>query len=99
LEQAGKPRPSPFVIVFGSFDAFVESIHAGYVNGAYDKQDIADVIAALRAWEGNGTWAMARSAGSAPVCTVARSSSTTPCAETRLAAWQARRWCKLAGIR
>ena len=59
LEQAGKPRPSPFVLVFGSFDAFVESIHAGYVTGAYDKQDMADVIAALRAWESNGTWAVA----------------------------------------
>ena len=36
MEQAGKPRPSPFVLVFGSFDAFDESIHAGYVTGAYD---------------------------------------------------------------
>ena len=54
-----KPRPSPFVLVFGSFDAFVESIHAGYVTGAYDKQDMADVIAALRKWESDGTWAVA----------------------------------------
>ena len=57
LERAGKPRPSPFVLMFGSFDLFVEiavlpEIEAGHLSGA----DMVDVVAALRAWEHDGTW-------------------------------------------
>ena len=59
MEQAGKPRPSSIALGFGSFDAFVEGIHVGYVTGAFDKQNMDDLIAALRAWESIGTWAVA----------------------------------------
>jgi len=59
LEQAGKPRPSPIVIIYGSFQAFVDVVLVGYLDGTYDQQDISDVVAALRAWEVNGTWAVA----------------------------------------
>lgn len=57
LEQAGKPRPSPFVVMFGSFDLFVEmlvlpDIEAGHLS----RVDMVDVIAALRCWEEDGTW-------------------------------------------
>jgi hypothetical protein len=57
LERAGKPRPSPFVLMFGSFDAFVEvtvlpEIEAGHLSRA----DMVDVVAALRRWEEDGTW-------------------------------------------
>lgn len=57
LEQAGKPRPSPFVVMFGSFDLFVElrvlpEIEAGHLSRA----DMVDVVAALRRWEEDDTW-------------------------------------------
>lgn len=57
LEQAGKPRPSPFVLMFGSFNQFVEQqILPGIEAGALDRDDMVDVVAALRAWESDGTW-------------------------------------------
>ena len=57
LERAGKPRPSPFVVMFGSFDLFVEvtvlpEIEAGHLS----RVDMVDVVAALRRWEEDGTW-------------------------------------------
>ena len=57
LERAGKPRPSPFVLMFGSFDVFVEKavlpeIEAGHLSCS----DMVDVVAALRRWEEDGTW-------------------------------------------
>ena len=57
LERAGKARPSPFVVMFGSFDLFVEiavlpEIEAGHLSRA----DLVDVVTALRCWEDNGTW-------------------------------------------
>ena len=57
MEREGKPRPSPFVVMFGSFDLFVEvavlpEIEAGHLSRA----DMVDVVAALRSWEENGTW-------------------------------------------
>jgi len=60
MEKAGKPRPSPFTVWFGSFDAWVESrILPGIESGALDGADIVVVIAALRAWEADGAWAVA----------------------------------------
>ena len=59
LEQAGKPRPSPFVIFYGSFDAFADTVLPGYLDGTYDKGDMIAVIAALRNWETDGTWQQA----------------------------------------
>lgn len=57
LEREGKPRPSPFVVMFGSFDLFVEvmvlpDIEAGRLSCA----DMVDVVAYLRCWEDDGTW-------------------------------------------
>ena len=57
MEREGKPRPSPFVIMFGSFDLFVEiavlpEIEAGHLS----RTDMVDVVSALRAWENDGTW-------------------------------------------
>jgi hypothetical protein len=58
LEQAGKPRPSPFARWYGSFDAFVAAvIWPGIHAGALSESDMLDIIDALRVWETNGTWA------------------------------------------
>lgn len=52
VEDAGKPRPSPIVLSYGSFDAWVErTIIPGIESGALDAVDMIDVVAALRAWE------------------------------------------------
>ncbi|WP_145201161.1 hypothetical protein [Sphingobium sp. B2] len=57
LEDAGKPRPSPFTVLYGSFDAWVErEVLPGIQSGALDQQDMVAVVAALRAWERDGTW-------------------------------------------
>lgn len=56
MEKAGKPRPSPFTVWFGSFDAWVESeILPGIESGALDPEFIV-IVAALRRWETDGTW-------------------------------------------
>lgn len=57
MVRAGKPRPSPFVVMFGSFGAWVElevlpDIEVGHLSQA----DMVHVVAALRRWEDNGTW-------------------------------------------
>lgn len=57
LERAGKPRPSPFVLWFGTFDLFVEvAILPDIEGGVLDRADMIDVVAALRRWEADGTW-------------------------------------------
>lgn len=56
LERAALPVPSPFVAWYGSFDAFVDTILPGYLDGTYDQRDMIAVIGALRAWETDGTW-------------------------------------------
>ncbi len=57
LEDAEKPRPSPFTALFGSFDAWVErEVLPGIESGALDERDMIGVIAALRAWETDGVW-------------------------------------------
>ena len=57
LENAAKPQPSPIVIFYGSFDLFVElTILPGIESGALSRPDMIDVVAALRAWENDGTW-------------------------------------------
>lgn len=60
LEQDNKPRPSPIVIAFGSFDKFVNVIAPGYLDGTYDQRDMIAVIGALKAWETDGTWQRGR---------------------------------------
>lgn len=57
LEKIGKSRPSPFVLMYGSFNRFVEVvISPGVLNGSLDRQDMIDIVAVLRRWEVDGTW-------------------------------------------
>ena len=57
LEQINKPRPSPFVLMYGSFNRFVEvAISPGVLDGSFDRQDMIDIVAVLRRWEVDGTW-------------------------------------------
>ena len=57
LERAGRPKPSPFVVAFGSFDRFVEVVVIpGIERGELDREDMIDVIAALRVWEDQNIW-------------------------------------------
>lgn len=59
LETEAKPRPSPFTLWYGSFDAWVESqILPGIESGALDGADIIVVVAALRRWDEDGLWAV-----------------------------------------
>lgn len=54
------PRPSPFVLTYGSFDQFVEQhVLPGIEAGALCRDDMIDVVAALRSWEQDGTWGRA----------------------------------------
>ena len=60
LEDAEKPRPSPFAVLYGSFDAWVElEVLPGIESGALARDDMVAVVAALRAWEHDGTWSAA----------------------------------------
>lgn len=60
LEDAEKPRPSPFVVLFGSFDAWVEQeVLPGVEGGALDEGDMVELVASLRRWEHDGTWGQA----------------------------------------
>lgn len=60
IERAAMPRPSPFELVYGSFDRFVEQqILPGIEAGALDRDDMVEIVAALRGWELDGTWARA----------------------------------------
>ncbi len=57
IERAAMPRRSPFELAYGSFDQFVErQILPGIEEGALDRSDLVDVVAALRTWEQDGTW-------------------------------------------
>lgn len=57
LERSGKLRPSPIVVMFGTFDRFVEVlVLPGIESGGFDRRDMVEVVAALRAWEYDGTW-------------------------------------------
>lgn len=57
IEEAEKPQPSPFTLLFGSFDAWVErDVLPGIQSGALDQRDMIAVVAALRAWETEGVW-------------------------------------------
>lgn len=60
LEDAGKPRPSPFTVMFGSFDAWVErEVLPGIESGALARDDMIEIVACLRRWEHDGTWEQA----------------------------------------
>jgi len=50
------PQPSPITLAYGSFDQFVErEVLPGIEAGALDRDDMVDVVAALRAWEHDDT--------------------------------------------
>ncbi len=60
VEEAEKPRPSPFTVLFDSFDAWVErEVLPGIESGALARDDMVAVVAALRAWETGGVWEQA----------------------------------------
>lgn len=60
IERAAMPRPSPFVLTYGSFDQLVEREVLPYIEaGALHREDMIDVVAALRTWEQDGTWQQA----------------------------------------
>lgn len=62
LEHAAKPRQSPLVLFYGSFDLFVKvAILPGIESGALDRHDMIEIVAALRRWETDGTWDRAHS--------------------------------------
>jgi hypothetical protein len=45
------------MVMFGSFDNFVAVMfQPAWDSGAMDKDDILEIIAALRRWEEDGTW-------------------------------------------
>jgi hypothetical protein len=53
LEDAGKPKPSLIAVWYGSFDAWVEqAVLPGVESGALAADDMVEVVAALRCWEG-----------------------------------------------
>jgi hypothetical protein len=57
LEDVGKPRPSPIALWYGSFDAWVErEVLPGIESGQLARNDMIEVVAALRRWEHDGTW-------------------------------------------
>jgi len=63
LEKAGKPRLSPIVIAFGSFDAFAMQayldVEAGTLSGEF-----LFLVDALRSWEvPGGVWEAAYATG------------------------------------
>ena len=60
LEHAARPRRSPIVIFYGSFNLFVEVAVLPFIEtGALDRADMIDIVAALRRWEADGTWSHA----------------------------------------
>lgn len=60
LEDAEKPRPSPLTVLYGSFDAWVEqAVLPGVQSGALAADDMVELVACLRRWETDGTWAQA----------------------------------------
>lgn len=57
LETGAKPRPSPFTLWFGSFDAWVEKeVLPGIESGALEADDLIVIVAALRSWEITGVF-------------------------------------------
>jgi len=58
IEKGRKPRPSPFILLYGSFDAFVDEAYGEAVAGKLCK-DFLDVIDILRSWEDGGVWVLA----------------------------------------
>ena len=63
LEKAGKPRASPIVIAFGSFDAFADGVYVEIRAGALSDEWLI-LLEALRNWEvPGGIWDAAYATG------------------------------------
>ena len=61
LEQVGKPRPSPLVRWYGSFENFVATaIMPGVRTGTLAHGDMYEIVEVLRRWETDGTWNQGR---------------------------------------
>lgn len=58
LEAARKPRPSPIVIMCGSFDAFADATYAEVMAGTL-AGDFLLVLDHLREWDEGGVWMLA----------------------------------------
>lgn len=58
MEEGRKPRPSPIVIWYGSWDAFVDGAYAAVSAGALDAEFL-DIVDTLRSWDAGGVWAVA----------------------------------------
>lgn len=57
LEREGKPRASPLVLWYGTFDNFVKTaIWPGIRSGALSEEDMRYIVEVLRRWETDGTW-------------------------------------------
>lgn len=56
-------RSSPFTVLFGSFDAWVEQeVLPGIEGGTLDRRDMVAVVTALHRWEHDGTWSASNGA-------------------------------------
>lgn len=49
---------SPIVILYGSWDPFVDGVYLAVNEGALDP-DFIDILDILRAWDTDGVWAVA----------------------------------------
>ncbi len=58
LETARKPRPSPIVIMCGSFDQFADTAYAEVEAGKL-AGDFLPILDILRDWEAGGVWVLA----------------------------------------
>ncbi len=57
IEEGRKPRPSPIVVMFGSFDHFLAVVfQPAWDNGTMEQDDILDLVEIFRRWETDGTW-------------------------------------------
>lgn len=58
IEKGRKPRPSPIVIMCGSFDEFADATYAEVMAGKL-AGDFLHILDHLREWDEGGVWALA----------------------------------------
>lgn len=58
IEKGRKPRPSPFVILCGTFEEFADASYAEVEAGTLGG-DWLPVLDILRQWEADGLWVLA----------------------------------------
>jgi hypothetical protein len=59
LEQDRKPRASPIVIAFGTFDAFAMTAYLDVEKGTLSGEFLF-IVDVMRRWETDRTWEVAR---------------------------------------